>query len=97
VTTRPLVGSLFTGYGGLDIAVLQHYSADLAWVCEVDKHASALLQLRHPDVPNLGDITAINWEEVMPPDTPSVDILTAGYPVAVPTVLPRWPAERNLR
>ena len=62
------LGSLFTGYGGLDIAVQQHYGADLAWYAEIDRHASTVLAAHHPGVPNLGDITTIDWEgeEVMP-------------------------------
>ena len=69
------LGSLFTGYGGLDIAVQQHYGADLAWYAEIDRHASTVLAAHHPGVPNLGDITAVDWDAV-----PPVDILTGGYP-----------------
>lgn len=65
------VGSLFTGYGGLDMAV----GGDLAWYAEIEKAACQVLAVHHPGVPNLGDITAINWADVEP-----VDILTGGYP-----------------
>ena len=65
------VGSLFTGYGGLDIAV----GGDLAWYAEIEPAACQVLAHHYPDVPNLGDITAINWAEVEP-----VDIITGGYP-----------------
>ena len=65
------VGSLFTGYGGLDIAV----GGELAWYAEIDKAACKVLEAHYPDVPNLGDITKINWSEVEP-----VDVLTGGYP-----------------
>lgn len=65
------VGSLCTGYGGLDMAV----GGDLAWVSDIDKGACALLAHRHPDIPNLGDLKKIDWREVEP-----VDVLTAGYP-----------------
>lgn len=65
------VGSLFTGYGGLDMAV----GGELAWYAEIEKAACQVLAVHHPDVPNLGDITAINWADVEP-----VDILTGGYP-----------------
>ena len=30
---------------------------------EVDKHASAVLAAHYPDVPNLGDITKIDWKK----------------------------------
>jgi len=65
------VGSLFTGYGGLDIAV----GGDLAWYSEIDKPACKVLQTHYPNVPNLGDIKKVNWSHVEP-----VDVITGGYP-----------------
>jgi len=65
------VGSLFTGYGGLDIAV----GGDLAWYAEIEPAACQVLAHHYPGVPNLGDITAINWADVEP-----VDVITGGYP-----------------
>lgn len=69
------VGSLFTGYGGLDMAVQNFYGGELAWYSEIDKHANTILAAHYPQVPNLGDIKTINWDDV-----PPVDILTGGYP-----------------
>ena len=69
------IGSLFSGYGGLDIAVSRVYGGEVVWYSEIDKHACTVLADRHPGVPNLGDITTVNWESV-----PTVDILTGGYP-----------------
>jgi len=51
-------GSLCTGYGGLDLAVMAVLGARLAWCAESDRHAAAVLAARYPGVPNLGDITA---------------------------------------
>lgn len=65
------VGSLFSGYGGLDLAV----GGNLVWYSEMDKAASQVMQAHYPDVPNLGDITKIDWSEVEP-----VDVITGGYP-----------------
>ena len=65
------VGSLFSGYGGLDLAV----GGELAWYSEIEPAACKVLAAHHPDVPNLGDITKVNWSDV-----PPVDVLTAGYP-----------------
>ena len=65
------VGSLCTGYGGLDMAV----GGDLAWVSDIDKAANTLLEYRHPTIPNLGDLKQIDWQAVE-----RVDVLTAGYP-----------------
>lgn len=70
------IGSLFSGYGGLDLAVKQIFPhAEVAWHCEFDKSASAILEHNYPTVPNLGDVTKINWQEL-----PPIDVLTAGYP-----------------
>ncbi len=53
------IGSLFSGYGGLDLAVAAHYGATVAWHVECDKWPSAILAHHYPDIPNLGDITAV--------------------------------------
>lgn len=66
-----MVGSLFTGYGGLDMAV----GGDLAWYAEIEPAACEVLAHHHPGVPNLGDITQVDWSQVEP-----VDIITGGYP-----------------
>lgn len=69
------IGSLCAGYGGLDIAALAVFGGRLVWCADNDKHVSTILAARYPDVPNLGDLTTLDWAE-----TPSVDILCAGFP-----------------
>lgn len=69
------VGSLCTGYGGLDMAVMQVFGGQLRWVADNDRHVSQLLAVRHPHVPNLGDLTTLDWHQVEP-----VDVLCAGFP-----------------
>lgn len=69
------VGSLCTGYGGLDMAVAAWFNAEMVWYSEVEKHSSTLLSRRFPGIPNLGDLTIADWASV-----PPVDILTGGYP-----------------
>jgi DNA (cytosine-5)-methyltransferase 1 len=81
------LGSLCTGYGGLDLAAeavlgpLEHQ-----WYAEHDpavtpagkpvpQHAAQVCAAHWPDVPNLGDLTAIDWTAI-----PRVDVLTAGFP-----------------
>jgi DNA (cytosine-5)-methyltransferase 1 len=68
------IGSLCTGYGGLDMAVEKYFGAETLWTSEIDKNASIVVQERIKK-PNLGDLKKINWETVEP-----IDILTAGYP-----------------
>ena len=70
------IGELFAGYGGLGMAVKDVWpDAEVAWVSEFDKGPSKVLAHRFPDVPNLGDITKIDWTQV-----PPVDIITGGSP-----------------
>ena len=68
-------GSLFSGVGGLDLAVEHLTGATAAWHCELDPHASKVLAAHWPGVPNLGDITAVDWSAVEP-----VDVLAGGFP-----------------
>jgi DNA (cytosine-5)-methyltransferase 1 len=68
------IGSLCTGYGGLDLAVEAFFNAEMVWCAENDKHASKLIETRF-NKPNLGDIKKIDWASIEP-----IDILTAGYP-----------------
>jgi len=69
------IGSLFTGYGGLDMAVEAAFGARTVWVSDIDPGARKVIAHRFPDVPNLGDITEIDWSQVEP-----VDIITGGSP-----------------
>lgn len=70
------LGSVCTGYGGLDAGVMAvHDGAELAWTADNDPGVSAIIAHRMPDVPNLGDIRRVPWEEV-----PPVDVLCAGFP-----------------
>lgn len=68
-------GSLFSGYGGIDIAVSEVFGAHTAWVSDIDPGPRKVLDHRFPGVPNLGDITKIDWADV-----PPVDILSGGSP-----------------
>lgn len=69
------IGSLFSGIGGLDLAVESFFNAETVWHCEFDPEPSKVLAARWPGVPNLGDITQVNWATVEP-----VDILCGGFP-----------------
>ena len=71
----PTHGSLFSGYGGIDIAVSEAFGARTAWVSDIDPGPCKVLEHRFPGVPNLGDITRIDWADVEP-----VDILSGGSP-----------------
>jgi DNA (cytosine-5)-methyltransferase 1 len=69
------IGSLFSGYSGLDMGVQSVLGGTVAWHCEVDPAPARILAHHWPDTPNLGDITAVDWTTVEP-----IDILTGGFP-----------------
>jgi DNA (cytosine-5)-methyltransferase 1 len=72
---RLRIGSLFSGYGGLDLAVEQVFDARTIWFSEINEPVARVFAHHWPDAPNLGDITTINWSEVEP-----VDVLCGGFP-----------------
>lgn len=69
------VGALFAGYLGLEMGVASVLDTELAWVSEIDRGACKILAHRAPDVPNIGDVTAVDWSQVEP-----VDVITGGSP-----------------
>ncbi|MEU8944219.1 DNA cytosine methyltransferase [Streptomyces sp. NPDC048489] len=69
------IGSLCTGYGGLDMAIQKVFGGTLKWVADNDRHMMKLSPKHHPGVPNLGDISRIRWHDVEP-----VDLVSAGFP-----------------
>lgn len=79
------IGSMFSGYGGLDLAVKEAVGGETAFVADIcgnGKHKKkcgapcTILAYRFPDAPNLGDVTQINWSEW----AGKIDVLTAGFP-----------------
>ena len=69
------VGSLFSGYGGLDLAVEEVFGAKTIWFSEINEPVARVFSHHWPEAPNLGDITTIDWNTV-----PPVDILCGGFP-----------------
>ena len=68
------VGDLFSGIGGFSLAA--HWMGwRTAWFSEIDPFACAVLAHHWPEVPNLGDITRVDWTTVE-----RVDVLTGGFP-----------------
>ncbi|MGC0250923.1 DNA cytosine methyltransferase [Pseudactinotalea sp. Z1748] len=45
------------------------------WFSELNESVAAVFSRHWPGIPNLGDITTINWQDVEP-----VDILIGGFP-----------------
>lgn len=69
-----IVGSLFTGIGGFDLAA-RWMGWTTAWMSENDPYASAVLAERFPGVPNVGDITQLDGHALAP-----IDVLCGGFP-----------------
>lgn len=70
------IGSLFSGYGGLDLGVqMALVSGELAWVSDIEPGPKAILKHNHPTVENLGDVTQVDWTHVEP-----VDVIAGGSP-----------------
>jgi DNA (cytosine-5)-methyltransferase 1 len=68
------VGSLFSGIGGFDLG-LERAGMKVIWQSEIDTFASKVLKKHWPDVPNLGDITKVDWSKIERPD-----VICGGYP-----------------
>ena len=69
------IGSLFSGIGGLDLAVEEFFDAQTAWHCEWDEEPSKVLAARWPGVSNYRDVRTVDWAAVEP-----VDIMCGGFP-----------------
>ena len=69
------IGSLFSGYGGLDLAVEEMFDAEVVWHCEWEDAPAKVLDAHWPGVPNYRDVSKVDWSTVEP-----VDILTGGFP-----------------
>lgn len=77
------IGSLFTGIGGLELGISDIVTSiapcgnDIEWIAETDGNALKILEhsTMFHGVPNLGDVTKIDWTTV-----PDVDCITGGTP-----------------
>ena len=69
------VGSLFSGYGGIELGLEETGEFTTIWHSEIEPYPSAILAERWPGVPNLGDIKKVNWETVQRPN-----VLVGGFP-----------------
>lgn len=67
-------GSLFSGIGGLDLG-LERAGMEVRWQSEVDPYCSRVLAKHWPSVPNLGDVTQVDWSTVE-----RVDLICGGFP-----------------
>jgi DNA (cytosine-5)-methyltransferase 1 len=69
------IGSLFSGYGGLDLAVSAVTGGEVVWHCEWDDAPSKILEKNFPNVPNYRDVSKVDFTQIE-----KVDVLTGGFP-----------------
>ncbi|MYX39966.1 DNA cytosine methyltransferase, partial [Streptomyces sp. SID89] len=74
----PRLLALCAGYGGLETALRAGIGGQVAAYAESDPFAAAVFAAHHPRVPNLGDITAVDWHRVR--DLYAPDVVGAGFP-----------------
>lgn len=74
----PRLLALCAGYGGLETALRAGIGGQVAAYAESDPFAAAVFAAHHPGVPNLGDITAVDWHRVR--DLYAPDVVGAGFP-----------------
>ncbi len=69
------IGSLFSGIGGLEVALEWAGLGPTLWHAEINKPASQILHRHWPDAPNLGSVPDVDWSHVQP-----VEVLCGGFP-----------------
>ena len=70
-------GSMFSGIEAASVA-WKPLGWECQWVAEIEKFPSAVLAHHYPDVPNLGDVTKVDWEYIRA--TRPVDCIVFGSP-----------------
>ncbi|MFF9361599.1 DNA cytosine methyltransferase [Streptomyces griseoluteus] len=74
----PRLLALCAGYGGLETAIRAGTGGQVVAFAENDPHAAVVFAAHHVGVPNLGDITAVDWHRVR--DLYAPDVIGAGFP-----------------
>lgn len=74
MTNTLTFGSLFSGIGGIDLG-LERAEWNCVWQSEIKPLAVSVLERHWPHVPNLGDITTIDWSTVVRPR-----LIAGGFP-----------------
>jgi DNA (cytosine-5)-methyltransferase 1 len=87
--TNPFLGQLpddltsaelFAGYGGLGEAVEKAFNARTIWYSEFDDAPASILKHHWPTIPNLGDVTKIDWAALAQNPKMRPNIMGGGFP-----------------
>lgn len=73
------IGSVFSGGGGGDLGLLKA-GHTLAFACEIDPKARAVLRYHHPQTAIYKDVREITYERLKRDNTPIPDIIVGGSP-----------------
>lgn len=76
IPDNPRIVGLFEGYGGLTLGVKAVLGGELVAYSEIEPNAIRLLEAHFPGVPNLGDVSVVDWE----PWAGRVDVMLGGFP-----------------
>ncbi|MFJ4315807.1 DNA cytosine methyltransferase [Streptomyces lavendulae] len=74
----PRLLALCAGYGGLEMALAAGLGGQVVAYAENDPYAAAVFAARHIGIPNLGDITRVDWDQVR--ELYRADVIGAGFP-----------------
>lgn len=66
---------MFSGYGGLDLAVEHATGGETVRFSGLNDPVACVFAQRWPDAPHLSNTTTINWHQVT-----SIDVLCGGIP-----------------
>lgn len=73
------IASFCSGFGGLEKAVQAAFGGEVVFHADPDAGASKILAHHWPKIPNLGDITALDWDQVADEYGP-LDLAAMGFP-----------------
>ena len=101
-------GEMFAGYGGLALAIKDAfrgygYDVETKWLAEFDEGPSKVLDERFNGIPNLGDVTAVDWGnpefrvDLLGGSSPCQDVSSAGTQLGMTegTRSNLWVAQRD--
>ncbi len=72
------IGSCFSGVGGLDLAVHEHFGGEPAWFVECETFPQRVLAKRWSGVPIFDDVRAVGAHNL-----PPIDVFCGGPPCAL--------------
>jgi DNA (cytosine-5)-methyltransferase 1 len=73
------IASFCSGFGGLELAIQAVFGGEVVFHADPDEGAAKILAHHWPKVPNLGDITALDWAAVAAEHGP-IDLAAMGFP-----------------